>query len=633
MRGPLQRRERTPSRCSASSRVISTSPLQWTRVPMDDTRRIVQAHCDEGTLDHRIPAARLSAAEWAANYAPSTLFLAASPRRAIPSRPRRLPTRRRRHHHHPDARASLGALGDACDALDALAKFGLRRRPAHRARADARILRRRRRTISRPPRRAAVVTEPGTDGDGTQLSHQIPAPRPPAQEPPRRGGRGRASPEVPARPEKEDVRRVPKDATWSQSMSAARRIDRGGAVDQARRRRRGRRLALGRDRVRRAAQDPWAAAQRAADAAAAAAEQRFCSTRSRRWWSRCERREGRRRRRRFFRRRRARRARPRLARLRPHRRRRRRRSPRARPASSAHRRRRQRHSARRRECSGGGGGRGGRRRRRSRTALVLRRQRGGSFVLKTAALAALLVKLAIPLPCDPGTGTRRRRCWRRGAAARRLFFESVVVDLADQQAIDAATSSYQAHLDACAAALAAAEDHAGGRRSPSWSWTSLGRTPIRRRARRWRRRRSRRFSAAPHASASRRTATAAFALGDRRLNVGAMATAADGRTPCSCGSRRRQLCAARRRPAGCRRRSRARARELLPTEAQVGGDLAREMEALEGALVERARAGEGGGGGGARRAGPPKRRRGPKSGRPASLGAPRAWLGATAAAR
>ena len=167
----------------------------------------------------------------------------------------------------------------------------------------------------------------------------------------------------------------------------------------------------------------------------------------------------------------------------------------------------------------------------------------------------------------------------------------MVVDLADQQAIDAATSSYQAHLDACAAALAAAEaaqaggghalvvlDEPGADTDPAQGAAVAQATVEALLGTR-----AARLVVSTHSHTLK-----AFALGDRRLNVGAMATAADG-TPTYelvLGAVGDSLCCAPPSAAGCRRRSwRARGSYFL-TEAQEGGDLAREMEALVGALVE-----------------------------------------------
>ena len=206
----------------------------------------------------------------------------------------------------------------------------------------------------------------------------------------------------------------------------------------------------------------------------------------------------------------------------------------------------------------------------------------------------------------------------------------------DQQAIDAATSSYQAHLDACAAALAAAEaaqaggghalvvlDEPGADTDPAQG-AAVAQATIEALLGT----RAARLVVSTHSHTLK-----AFALGDRRLNVGAMATAADG-TPTyelvlgavgdSCALR-----AAERR--GLPPSLVARARELLPTEAQEGGDLAREMEALVGALVEaRGRAREEAAAARVEKEGAAEARAAARKAAEqaaASLGASRAWLG------
>ena len=69
---------------------------------------------------------------------------------------------------------------------------------------------------------------------------------------------------------------------------------------------------------------------------------------------------------------------------------------------------------------------------------------GKSVVMKTAALYAVLVRLAVPLPCD-------------AEGARVDFFDAVCTDLADVQSLDDGASSFAAHVRSCKRALEEAE--------------------------------------------------------------------------------------------------------------------------------------------------------------------------------
>ena len=84
-------------------------------------------------------------------------------------------------------------------------------------------------------------------------------------------------------------------------------------------------------------------------------------------------------------------------------------------------------------------------------ALMLTGPNGGgkSVVLKTAALAAVLCRLGVPLPCAPGAPD--------GTPARCDFFAGIATDLDDAQSISGGASSFTAHLRSCKAALAAAD--------------------------------------------------------------------------------------------------------------------------------------------------------------------------------
>lgn len=222
----------------------------------------------------------------------------------------------------------------------------------------------------------------------------------------------------------------------------------------------------------------------------------------------------------------------------------------------------------------------------SAQGLMLTGPNGGgkSVVLKTAALYALLNRMAIPLPCAPPTAARPE-------PPRVDFFDSITTDLADAQSLSDGASSFAAHLRSCRRALTAAEavreggghamvvlDEPGAATDPTQG-AAIARAVIEQLL----------DDGAVVLAATHSDALKAYGLSDSRLMTAAMARAADGSplftlVPGAIGSSHALDAAQRERlpPAILRR-----AAELLPDHAHAhaadGPDGA--AESVQGALI------------------------------------------------
>lgn len=148
---------------------------------------------------------------------------------------------------------------------------------------------------------------------------------------------------------------------------------------------------------------------------------------------------------------------------------------------------------------------------------------GKSVVLKTAALYAVLVRLAIPLPCASPSAARPH-------APRVDFFTSITTDLADAQSLADGASSFAAHLRSCKRAIEAAEEakRCGGHALVVLDEPGTATDPVQGAAIAQAVMEALLDQGALLLAATHSDSLKAFALGERRIAVGAMARSEDG---------------------------------------------------------------------------------------------------------